>query len=56
VGHSNDEHTIDFADRPVGSVDVAARWVTTVDDIEPADLVIVATEATQNAAVATLMR
>jgi 2-dehydropantoate 2-reductase len=38
-------------DWPVGSVDVAATCVTSVDDLEPADVVIVATKATQNAAI-----
>jgi 2-dehydropantoate 2-reductase len=41
---------------PLGSVDVAARCVTAVDVIEPADVVIVATKATQNAAIGDQVR
>jgi 2-dehydropantoate 2-reductase len=43
-------------DWPLGSVDVAARCLTAVEDIEPSDVVIVATKATQNAAVADRVR
>lgn len=36
---------------PAGSIDVAARCVVNADDLTPADVVIVATKATQNGAI-----